>query len=156
MDARSPGAALLTIVAVAGFSPSNGVAGGGPTARKAGVRAALMLADLGDRRAIVPLVRTLTGRSLWRSPYAALIETALAKLLTQAAPDTVREYAPSLETLWDFLWNENRRRDLASSRADLLITLLALLPDASLPRPAPAPVGQPQRARVLAARQSRT
>src|SRR5690242_12732445 len=49
--------AFLSVLAVSGFSFTGAIAGKGPQIRKAGIRAALMLANLNDLRSIPPLVR---------------------------------------------------------------------------------------------------
>ncbi len=55
---------LYNAFATAGFMPS---AGGKIPRRKAGVRAALLLAQLNDSRCISPLIRVFETQSVWQS-----------------------------------------------------------------------------------------
>ena len=66
-EPRSAWSMFLTGIASSGFSPSNAIAGKGPDERKAGTRAALMLANLNDARCVAPLVRVFETNGLWQN-----------------------------------------------------------------------------------------
>lgn len=146
----------------AGFSPS-GVADPRMAARKAGLRAALMLADLGDVRAVVPLVRVWEPDPARQGKYHPRIEESLSRLLANVAPEDVPVLAPELRALAQTVWQTGgERRDLSPLLADLLKIVFRLLEssgeanstDTLLP-PVHAKPNQPNRARVLETAQSR-
>jgi len=119
-----------TVVATSGFATSTGIAGGGPDARRAGTRAALMLADLNDARCIPPLVRVFYTGGVLRNKYSDLIEAALLRFLTEAEKQgnaDLSPIAPDLRLLADRVWHFEARRDLGPARADLLAVTLRLL-----------------------------
>lgn len=117
------------IFATTGFATSSGIAGGGPQKRKAGVRAALMLGDLNDLRAITPLVRVFDPYGFWQSKYQKEIEVTLTRLLSQAAEQGgVAAYRNEVQTLINRILQDSRKRsDLSGPLTDLLITSLHYL-----------------------------
>lgn len=128
-EPRSLWGVFLTAVATSGFSPSGAIAGQGPADRKAGVRAALMLADLNDVRCVPPLVRVFETNPAWQNKYQELIEAALLRFLPRAADlPEARQYAPDIHDLARRLWNPGDvRRDLPARSADLLLAAIRFL-----------------------------
>jgi hypothetical protein len=153
---------VATIVASAGLATSDGIGGKGPGARRAGTRAALMLADRGDPRCIAPLVRVFSTGGFLQNKYQDQIEAALTKFLTHEGdrPEVAR-FAPDIRLLADRLRQGGERGDLSPGRADLLIAILRCLEPLGGPEnlallraiagsASGSPARQPQRARVKA------
>jgi hypothetical protein len=116
------------IFATTGFATSSGITGGGPKVRKAGVRAALMLGDLNDLRAITPLVRVFDPYGFWQSKYQKEIEVTLTRLLSQATEQGAAAYRMEVQTLVNRILQDSRKRnDLSGPLTDLLITALNYL-----------------------------
>ena len=142
------------------FTTSETVSETGPAGRKAGLRAALLLAQHGDVRCIAPLVRVFETGWLWPGKYQEDIETALTRFLSASGDQPeVRRYADDLRRLAERLWRSGGgRRELPEPHALLLIAILnslrhgaeesdiALLRSIAGARPA-----RPHRARVTAA-----
>jgi hypothetical protein len=129
-EPRAPWAVVATIVASAGLATSDGIGGKGPGARKAGTRAALILADMQDARALPPLIRVFSTGGFLQSKYQDQIETALTQFLAAAEakndPDIAR-YAGDIRALTERIWQSGERQDLSASLADLLITTIHYL-----------------------------
>ena len=125
-DAQLEGLSLLALLArsfaLAGFSPSLAIAGGGVYARKAGIRAALLLASLNDARALTPLARLWSVNPLNQSKYHDKIEWSLVVLLSDDfTPDELRLHVPAVADLARRVWNVGLpRRDLTPQRAALI------------------------------------
>ncbi|MES2459931.1 MAG: hypothetical protein V4671_05050 [Armatimonadota bacterium] len=127
-EPRAPWAIVATVVASAGLATSDGIGGKGPGSRKAGTRAALILAERGDSRAIPPLVRVFSTGGFLQSKYQSQIETALAKLLESAdAPSGLPTYAGDIRTLAECIWQSGERQDLSPAHADLLLAAIRTL-----------------------------
>ena len=128
-EPRAPWAVAATIVASAGLATSDGIGGKGPGSRKAGTRAALMLAEMGDARAIAPLVRVFTTGGFLRSKYQEQIEAALTKLLTGATDSLeLAANAPDIRTLADRIrHSHNDRGDLPEVHTNLVIAAIRVL-----------------------------
>lgn len=149
---------LVLVVALSGFA--NSVAG--VAERKAGIRAALLLANLGDDRCVAPLVRVFDPYGFWQSRYEAQIERALTRFLAAAADGggDAGRHAADVRLLVERAWRGGRGGDLRGSIAELLLAavhylrvargaegddaLLRGIAGASLPNPE----HQPNRARV--------
>ena len=150
LEPLNPFALALMVGVTAGFVPSQGAAGRGVLNRKAGIRAALYLADFGDIRAIAPLCRLWTNVRVKRSKYYQQIEPALIRLLSEnegcAAPGETRD---AVRHLVSRIWQAGGpKRDLSRAQADLLITArLFLAEDCSFLPDAPLSL-LPNRARV--------
>lgn len=115
--------------ATTGFATSSGIAGGGPTARKVGVRAALLLASMKDPRAITPLVRVFDPYGFWQSPYQEEIESALIRLLSEATEQgKASDFQEDVRLLVNRTLPERRKqRELSGSLTNLLIASLRYL-----------------------------
>jgi hypothetical protein len=126
LEPRTVGNFFATLVTTAGLTPAGAIAGVGPHERKAGTRAALLLAHLGDARAVPALARVWDARESRRSQYHELIEKALTVYLSEPAHDgDLAEHAETLRDLARRLWQpETPRRDLTAPTADLLIAAL--------------------------------
>lgn len=100
-----------------------------PAGRKAGIRAAILLASLNDSRALPPLARVFETHWFWESKYQAAIEGALLRLLTEVPGDTdLRPYREDLLQVAGRIWQVGGgRAELSARRADLLIALLQRL-----------------------------
>jgi hypothetical protein len=132
LEARSSWSIFLMIFAVAGFSPSNAIAGKHPDDLKAGIRAALLLAGMNDARAIPPLVRVYETDSLRQSKYQEKIEPALTRVLNHvlsAANDhEIHQYADDIRQLTARAWGfGGGRRELPPGTTELLLTALRWL-----------------------------
>jgi hypothetical protein len=132
LEARSSWSVFLMIFAVAGFSPSNAIAGKHPDDRKAGIRAALLLAGMEDARSIAPLVRVYETDPLRQSKYQERIEPALTRVLNHvlsAANDhEIHQYADDVRHLTSRAWGfGGGRRELPMGTTDLLLTALRWL-----------------------------
>lgn len=126
-EPSSPLYRVVLAVALSGFA--NSVAGVGE--RKAGVRAALMLARLGDHRAIAPLTRVFDPYGSWQSKYQRGIESALARLLSDAVADGgasathVEDVVRLVARTWPL--DGKTRQDLTPSLTALLLACIAYL-----------------------------
>ncbi len=104
----------------------------GPAGRKAGTRAALLLANRNDPHAVAPLVRVFEPQGMWTGRYQNAIEAALHRLLSNPVRQSeVLEYADALRTLIAKIRRSAGKTDLSSSLADLLIAALRHLRTAS-------------------------
>ena len=126
LEGLSPLALAARSFALSGFTPSLAVAGGGVYDRKAGIRAALLLASLKDARALTPLARLWSVNPLNQSKYHDQIESALLQLLSEDfAADELRPHADALADLARRIWNVGfPNRDLTSQRAALIRAIL--------------------------------
>ena len=120
---------LAIFFASSGLATSTGIAGGGPKARKAGTRAALLLADMGDVRSVAPLVRVFTTGGMMQSKYQENIEKTLRHFLTRATEDpTLAVPVSDIEILADRIWQYgNGQKELTPAFTDLLLTALQFL-----------------------------
>ena len=128
-----------------------------PAGRKAGIRAAMLLAGMNDPRALPPLARVLETHWFWEGKYQAAIEAALLRLLADV-PETLdlSPYRTDLRKIVeDLLQFGHGKQEISSRRADLLIAALKrLAPIAEetdfslLQKIASAQVRTPQRTRV--------
>jgi hypothetical protein len=126
---------------------SDAVSHQGPNARKAGTRAALMLADRDDARCLAPLARVFETRPSQQSKYQKRIEDALTRVLSQEADRRQvaaqgqagqQDARAAVQTLAKRLWDHGgARRDLPDGFADLLLAALRYLH---------APGGEPDQA----------
>ena len=124
-EPRAPWAVVATIVASAGLATSDGIGGKGPGARKAGTRAALILADMQDGRAIPALIRVFSTGGFLQSKYQDQIETALTKYFsTEENGPEVARHAGDIRLLVERIWQSGERQDLTTSLADLLVAAL--------------------------------
>jgi hypothetical protein len=99
-----------------------------PAGRKAGLRAALLLAKRGDTRAIAPLARVFETEGMWKGRYQDAIEAALLQLLSGGEGQSgIHEYAEALRGLAAQIWRSSRGKDLPPRLADLLIAALRRL-----------------------------
>jgi hypothetical protein len=100
-----------------------------PAGRKVGIRAAMLLAGLGDLRAIRPLTRTFEYHWFWEGKYQASIEATLLRLVAEApADEDLIAYRDDLLALANRIWQAGSgRADLSPRRADLLIAVLRRL-----------------------------
>jgi len=116
---------LVLVVALSGFANSVG----GVAERKAGVRAALMLARLGDRRAVAPLTRVFDPYGSWQSKYQRNIEGALTRLLTDAARTDGAAHLDEVTHLVARTWPADGkvRADLTPALAELLVACVGYL-----------------------------
>jgi hypothetical protein len=155
-EPRGSWSGVAMAIATAGFSPSGAIAGKGPAKRKAGTRAALILADMGDLRSVPALARTFDRQG----KYQSLIESALLRILPAAeaeATGAAAKYAPAVLDLAERI-REMSGRDLSPAHADLLIASLRFLNAAgsapgrallrTLAEAPPPPNGRPGRALV--------
>jgi hypothetical protein len=154
-EPRSPWSVIATGIATAGFTPSGAIAGSGPVNRKAGVRAALMLANLNDLRCIAPLARAFAPAGSRQGQYQELIEKALTRVLANAEGQAeTQPYEPEVQTLAREIWAEGGDgKDLSSAHAELLIAALRFLKTAGadlsvLNAIVKAPAKKPSRSRV--------
>lgn len=93
-EPRSLWSLFVAAFATSGFLPSGGAQIG---RRKAGVRAALLLADLNDGRSLAPLVRVFCTEPLFQNKYHREIEAALLRQVARTNPDG--DHAPLRELL---------------------------------------------------------
>lgn len=130
-----------------------------PAGRKAGTRAAMLLANRNDLRSLAPLVRVFEPDWFWAGKYQAAIETALLQLLSEAeGQPEIRAHAEDLRNLANRIWRSGpRRADLSPRLTDLLLATLRLLKEidgetdlALLKSLTEAKATQPNRARIKA------
>jgi hypothetical protein len=142
------------------FTTSEAVSEKGPAGRKAGVRAALLLAQHNDARCLPPLIRVFETHWLWIGKYQEDIEAALLRFLRDAGDrPEIRRYTGELRRLAERLWRiGGGRRELSARHADLLEAILHSLrhdaeePDLALLRTlAASRATSPNRSRVCAA-----
>jgi predicted nucleic acid-binding protein len=127
-EPRAPWAVMATVVASAGLATSDGIGGKGPGARKAGTRAALLLAERNDPRCIPPLVRVFSTGGFLQSKYQSQIESALLRVLSsQDMKQSLTPYAPDIRELVERIWKNGERRDLPAAQADLVIAAIHFL-----------------------------
>lgn len=150
---------LATFFANTGLATSTGIAGGGPKARKAGTRAALLLADKGDPRSIAPLVRVYSTGGMLQNKYQEDIEKTLTAFLTHAADDPdlavpVSDVEILVERTWAY---GNGQRELTPAFTNLLLAAVRFLQSRGvassktvLQTIAQSPVKTPNRDRVKA------
>lgn len=161
LEPMNPWSVFVMIGVLAGFVPSQGAAGRKVLDRKAGIRAALYLADFGDARAIVPLCRLWTTSGVKRSKYHDQIEAALTGLLSvsrdsPAPAETAEAVRDVARRVWE---GRPASRDLTPEEADLIVAAFDFLRGGSesgalAVRITATPSRLPQRARVQEAVQS--
>jgi len=125
-EPRAPLSVLSTLFASSGMATSDAIAGKGPGSRRAGARAALMLARMGDARAIAPLARVFDLGWLWQSKYQEEVEAALTLLLSDTPTNPLdRRYEIELRTMAWRAWGAGgEQRDLSPSLTGLLLAAL--------------------------------
>jgi len=123
-EPRTGWPAVATALAASGFFPSDAIAGGKVQARKAGTRAALMLADLNDPRALAPLIRVFG-----QGKYQEQVEAALTRLLIGAVshPASLPPHVAALRGLAERVWSVGDGKDLPTASAALLGAVLRAL-----------------------------
>lgn len=127
-EPRSAWSMFITGFASAGFAPSNAIAGAGPNNRKSGIRAAVMLGNQGDFRALVPLLRVFEPDPRWQNKYQRQIADALIELLSAAPDAESRRFAPEIRALADRIWRFGApKRDLPDPLTDVLLAALRWL-----------------------------
>ncbi len=132
-EPHSYAALLYTAFATAGFLPS---AGGKIPRRKAGVRAALLLAERDDPRCIPALTRVFETESVWQNKYQEQIVAALTRYLTKAASgNSEHPYGDEVEQLATRIWNIQPNSDLPVNFARLLLSALRYLHAVDLEAP---------------------
>ena len=148
LEPLNPLSVAAMVGVMAGFVPSQGAMGRRVLDRKAGIRAALYLADFGDIRAVPPLCRLWTSAPFKKSKYHEQIEPALAKLLGQTTGDAPEETRAAVHDLVVRVWKaKGPKRDLTAAQADLLVAALHFLSET--PSALSLPVSAlPNRARV--------
>lgn len=115
-------AMLYTAFATVGFMPS---AGGRIPRRKAGVRAAMLLADRNDYRCVAPLVRVFETDAVWQNRYQTQIVSALTHFFAgNAGRISLPEVTRDAERVAGRVWNHAPRRDLPPAWARLLVAAL--------------------------------
>jgi hypothetical protein len=124
IERLSPLKEFLMGMAVA-FTTSSNLLGNAHKARKCGVRAALILAEMGNPRAIPPLVRILETDGRPEGKYQPHVEAALLRLLASKESNLPR-YVPQMRDMLERIW---RRR---GGKGDIPARLAALL-EAALP-----------------------
>jgi hypothetical protein len=98
-----------------------------PAGRKAGIRAAMLLAHRGDLRALAPLVRVFEPHWFWRSKYQDSIEASLLHLLSHAPEETDwTPYRTDLRTLAEAIRRSGRKQQKLSVRQSDLLTATRL------------------------------
>ncbi len=111
------------------FTTSEIVTPRSPAGRRAGVRAALLLAKQNDARCLLPLIRVFETYWFWEGKYQEDIESALLQFLTDAADSP--EIIPCTADIVDLVrrnWKSGGgHRELSSRRTDLLIAALQCL-----------------------------
>jgi len=127
-ESHLPWVVFFAALAVAGFFPSNAIAGRRPDARKAGLRAALMLADRNNARALPALVRVFETSGVWQGKYQEKIEAALLRLTDKSASPKMQQYAPDILALAERLRAFGGRREISPRNTRLLLALLPHLP----------------------------
>ncbi len=108
------------------FSSSEIVRDNTPGARKAGKRAALLLASMGDLRSLQPLVNAFEAHWFWQGSYQTEIEKALLKLLSNLPPSAnLSAQMDNLVKLANIIWKLKSR--ITERQAEILIQILPLL-----------------------------
>ncbi|MCW3052163.1 MAG: hypothetical protein JWN14_1333 [Chthonomonadales bacterium] len=104
-----------------------------PAGRKSGIRAAMLLANRNDLRALGPLVHVFEPHWFWKGRYQEAIEAALLHLLSHAPEETEwTPYRADLRTLAEAIRQIGRgRQELSARQADLLIISLKRLASAA-------------------------
>lgn len=129
LEPRNPWAMFVRGFVASGFSATSAIAGQKIRLRRAGVRAALLLAELNDARAIPALTRVFEANRNWQHKYQELIEDALIQFLStgeniaRASP-----YAGHLRDLAQRIWESSSdRRDLSHRYMEVLLSLVRAL-----------------------------
>lgn len=134
-EARGSWTRMLSDFAGVLFLPSGTLANKGFNVRKAGLRAALMLADRNDPRCIAPLARAFQTASEKQTKYQKATEAALIRCLARAAASHGEAAegtpppcaAPDLRALAERIWNSGGiRRDLPRVFSDVLLLAIGL------------------------------
>jgi hypothetical protein len=118
------------------FTTSEIISDKSPAGRKAGIRAALLLADMDDPRCLPPLARAFETTAFWEGKYQEAIEETLLRFLSEAVerPDIVQFDGDATSMALQFLslrllavqiWQSGRgRKELSTRRANLLIATI--------------------------------
>jgi hypothetical protein len=111
------------------FTTSEIISDRSPAGRKAGIRAALLLADMDDPNCLPPLARAFETQAFWEGKYQEAIEEALIRFLSDAdgRPD-IAPFAADINNLALRIWQSGGgRKELSPRRANLLIAALHCL-----------------------------
>jgi hypothetical protein len=128
LEPRNPWAMLVRGFVASGFSPTSAIAGQKIRIRRAGVRAALLMADLDDARALPALIRVFEPNPNWQHKYQELIENALIRFLDSDDNQAKAEpYAAHLRDLARRIWEADERHDLSPRFAEVLLSLIGTL-----------------------------
>ena len=109
-----------------------------PAGRKAGIRAALLLANLNDVRCLMPLVAVFEMHWFWEGKYQQAIESALLRFLLKD-DDSLdwKMHIETLQSLAERIWlSGDAKQDLSVRRTDLLVAALRrmkLTPESARP-----------------------
>lgn len=124
-EPHSYGALLYTAFATIGFMPS---AGGKILRRKAGVRAALLLAERNDARCVPALIRVFETEGVWQNKYHEQIVSALTRYFADAADGGEETgYVTEVAGLVARIWEHAQNTDLSPSLARLLLSAAGYL-----------------------------
>ncbi len=128
-DSRTPWS-LLSRGFRAMFTASEIITEKSPAGRKAGVRAAMLLANLGDVGCLAPLSRVFEPNWYWAGRYQKAIETCLLRFLARELnPEERNDNCQSLLRLAELLWSTGgARADLSEEHTQLLQVLMRQLP----------------------------
>lgn len=111
------------------FGTSDSVNPKGPAGRKAGTRAGMLLANMGDPRAIPPLVRVFETEWHRLGKYQAAIESSLIRVLGKTLDLSDQEpYVSSVRELAFRLWRSGQgQKELSTRHTELLSASLTWL-----------------------------
>ncbi len=105
------------------FTTAESVNESSPAGRKAGIRAALLLAHRQDPRCLSPLVRSLELGIFWAGAHQRRMEEALI-LFLESSPKAIglTPYSKTLNDLVKLIWrSRSLRNDLSKKRISLLL-----------------------------------
>ena len=108
------------------FTTAESVNERSPAGRKAGIRAALLLAHRQDPRCLAPLVRSLELGIFWAGAHQRRMEEALI-LFLESSPEAMdlTPYSQTLSDLAKRIWrSRSLRKDLSGERISLLLLSL--------------------------------
>ncbi len=110
------------------FTTSEVVTEHSPAGRKAGIRAALLLASWNDPRSLKPLALAFETDWFWQGSYQDAIETALHRFLSNPDNHDLEIQSEPLRILAQRVWRSGGvGRELAPRRADIIQYILKIL-----------------------------